>query len=296
MSGGPSATADKEHETAGEFIKLFGRLIEPIRQSRCIWSFDPSSMLKMDKAYEYKICTDISDEPLVVANGSPNTRINHCNSLEPNGIESSLNYSQNGDGLNVFLVPSNPSSVTDATVSDVDTQENRLSSFVSNGNRNSGSGDRSGSTSTGSGSFHGFDDREIIYNEIDIGFSGDYWYYVDVCALFFCLRSIFYQDLILFAQEQGDRIYDLADGEIKLLSKTMNDLLEYNTTFPTAHYDYKYLRKLAIDVFGVDCLKVSSVFGTRARNANIRHKALDASKLNFIRGMSNNYLLPRMRG
>lgn len=69
-----------------------------------------------------------------------------------------------------------------------------------------------------------------------------------------------------------------------LKSKTLNLLKSWNKKYPTVLYDAKYLKSLAMDVFGRECLENSSVYGTPARNSKIQHKALDATKVNFVRG------------
>lgn len=56
----------------------------------------------------------------------------------------------------------------------------------------------------------------------------------------------------------------------------------YNTVL----YDAKFLKKVSMDVFGAHCLGESSVFGTPAGNSHQCHLALDATKLNFVRGSS----------
>lgn len=86
------------------------------------------------------------------------------------------------------------------------------------------------------------------------------------------------------SQEQGDRTYKLNKEEVKLKSNTVAVLKHWSIRYSTVLYDAKYLKKLAIDIFGEQCLKLSSVFGTPARNTNTKHEALDAPKLNFMRG------------
>lgn len=80
-------------------------------------------------------------------------------------------------------------------------------------------------------------------------------------------------------------MYRLPNVEVKLLANTVEKLKEWNQKYPTVLYDSKYLKKLAIDVFGIECIRSSSVYGTPARNSNVQHNALDATKLNFIRGI-----------
>lgn len=55
--------------------------------------------------------------------------------------------------------------------------------------------------------------------------------------------------------------------------------------------DRKYLRKIAEDVFGSECLAISSVLGNPARNANKQHAPLDTVKLDFVRGKLTVYPL-----
>lgn len=87
-----------------------------------------------------------------------------------------------------------------------------------------------------------------------------------------------------FSQEKGDRKYELPHDEVTLYAETLRILQTWNKKYPTVLYDAKYLKKLAVDVFGEICLKKSSVFGFPARNATVQHEALDAAKLNFVRG------------
>lgn len=94
----------------------------------------------------------------------------------------------------------------------------------------------------------------------------------------------------LLLQEKGDRNYRLTNGDVKLTSNTVTTLKFWNGRYPGIIFDSKYLKKLATDVFGLECLAESSVFGTRAQNANVQHGALDGTKLNFMRG---NFLLFR---
>lgn len=69
-----------------------------------------------------------------------------------------------------------------------------------------------------------------------------------------------------------------------LYAETLKVLKAWNKKFSTILYDAKYVKKLAVDVFGKICLKNSSVFGFPARNADVQHEALDAAKLTFVRG------------
>lgn len=48
--------------------------------------------------------------------------------------------------------------------------------------------------------------------------------------------------------------------------------------------DSQFVKLLSADVFGIEQLQNSSVFGTRAHNANMQHEALDKDKLQFVRG------------
>lgn len=88
----------------------------------------------------------------------------------------------------------------------------------------------------------------------------------------------------IFEQEKGDRNYRLSSGDVKLQSNTVNTLKKWNDLYPTILYDCKYLKRIAVDVFGILCLKMSSVFGTRARNSTAQHERLDVTKLSFVEG------------
>lgn len=85
-------------------------------------------------------------------------------------------------------------------------------------------------------------------------------------------------------QHDGNRNYQLANGDVILMSGTVNTLKDWNTKYPTVLYDTKFLKRLALDVFGSECLARSSVFGMQARNSILQHETLDSTKLNFIRG------------
>lgn len=85
-------------------------------------------------------------------------------------------------------------------------------------------------------------------------------------------------------QENGNRNYQLANGDVILLSNTVITLKDWNTKYSTVLFDYKFLKRLAVDVFGLECLARSSVFGMQARNSTLQHVALDSTKLNFVRG------------
>lgn len=102
------------------------------------------------------------------------------------------------------------------------------------------------------------------------------------------LRTIFFYSLILIGydilQEKGNRNYHLANGDVILQSATVNTLKCWNTKYSTVLYDSKFLKKIAVDVFGLECLGRSSVFGMQAWNSSLRHDALDLTKLNFVRG------------
>lgn len=81
------------------------------------------------------------------------------------------------------------------------------------------------------------------------------------------------------------RIYHLEKGAITLRSKAIKDLQRLNQNYPGVLSDSKFIKKLAVAVFGADCLKDSSVYGKQARNTFIQHQPLDEYKLNFTRGM-----------
>lgn len=48
--------------------------------------------------------------------------------------------------------------------------------------------------------------------------------------------------------------------------------------------DSQFIKKLSLDVFGMEKLRISSVYGSIAHNANVQHERLDAEKLQFVRG------------
>lgn len=61
-------------------------------------------------------------------------------------------------------------------------------------------------------------------------------------------------------------------------------LKNWDEKYPSVLYDSKYVKVLLKDVFGLECLAISSVGGTMARNQAVQHKALDPVKLDFIKG------------
>lgn len=76
----------------------------------------------------------------------------------------------------------------------------------------------------------------------------------------------------------------MENREFTLQESTVGTLKFWNSRYPCVEYDRLFIKKLAEDVFGIDSLAKSSVNGTRARNANVRHEALDKIKLEFVRG------------
>lgn len=139
--------------------------------------------------------------------------------------------------------------------------------------------------SSNSGSFCGFEDGQILHNEVDIEFSLHYYYFTNVSFDEKCFDTNYLIIYHIFSQENGDRNYRLENGDVRLRSSTVKLLKWWDLTYPTILYDSKYLKRLAIDVFGMDCLARSTVFGTRhGQNPSAHHRALDGTKLNFIRG------------
>lgn len=49
-------------------------------------------------------------------------------------------------------------------------------------------------------------------------------------------------------------------------------------------YDFLFVKILLLNIFGVAIMKISSVGGAQAHNADVRHQALDQLKVTFIRG------------
>lgn len=64
----------------------------------------------------------------------------------------------------------------------------------------------------------------------------------------------------------------------------MKSLKIWDERYPDILMDSKYVKTLMLDVFGKGCLAKSSAGGNRARNASVQHDALDAIKLEFVRG------------
>lgn len=90
-------------------------------------------------------------------------------------------------------------------------------------------------------------------------------------------------------QADGDREYLLEGGTVTVqLQFSTIEQLKYwncNTAYNQNFMDAKFLKRLAIDVFGSECLKRSSVLGRAANNAEQLHEPLDPKKLDFMRGM-----------
>lgn len=71
---------------------------------------------------------------------------------------------------------------------------------------------------------------------------------------------------------------------VELKAATVNTLKFWDQRYPDILMDSKYVKTLILDVFGKDCLAKSSVGGHWARNAPVKHDALNAIKLEFARG------------
>lgn len=91
--------------------------------------------------------------------------------------------------------------------------------------------------------------------------------------------------MISFSQGNGDRIYKLQNCVVKLTAKSLALLKDWDNKYPTIIYDSKYLKQLAMDIFGPDILAISSVFGNPSRSALVRHQALDPERLEFLLGI-----------
>lgn len=79
--------------------------------------------------------------------------------------------------------------------------------------------------------------------------------------------------ILIFLQNQGNRIYLMGNkDEVKLQKETVKNLQRCNAERPSIFYDAKYLKELAVDVFGVKSLSQYAQHG------------LDPMKLDFVRG------------
>lgn len=87
-----------------------------------------------------------------------------------------------------------------------------------------------------------------------------------------------------FFQENGDRLYKLENSSVILQSLTVDTAKLWNNRYKTNIYDSKFILMLALDIFGLDCLARSSVFGGRSWNSDIQHAALDKVKRKFLEG------------
>lgn len=82
----------------------------------------------------------------------------------------------------------------------------------------------------------------------------------------------------------GDRHYRLDNWEVILQKSTVETMQSWNKEYKTCLFDAKYLKLLAMDVLGIECLAESSVFGRRARNSKIQRVAFDKPKMKFMQG------------
>lgn len=71
---------------------------------------------------------------------------------------------------------------------------------------------------------------------------------------------------------------------VALSANTVKLLLEWNDKYGFL-YDGKFIKRLALDVFGRDCLSKSSVFGNRSHNSGVQHERLDETKVKFVKGI-----------
>lgn len=65
---------------------------------------------------------------------------------------------------------------------------------------------------------------------------------------------------------------------------TLQTLKFWNERYPSIIFDGKFLKMLVVDVFGIECLAASSVFGGRVWNSQSQHVALEKAKLKFSQG------------
>lgn len=100
---------------------------------------------------------------------------------------------------------------------------------------------------------------------------------IDEYVLNLCINNCFFQ-------ENGDRLYKLENSFVRLLSGTVDTVKFWNNRYKTNIYDSKFVLLLAIEIFGLDCLARSSVFGGRSWNSDVRHEALEEVKKTFLEG------------
>lgn len=72
---------------------------------------------------------------------------------------------------------------------------------------------------------------------------------------------------------------------MKLSHVAIKKLKLWNQRYPSNIYDGKYLKKLAVDIFGLECLSKSSALGSRSRSTGVQRLRLDTIKLKFIQGI-----------
>lgn len=87
----------------------------------------------------------------------------------------------------------------------------------------------------------------------------------------------------MFSQINGDRFY--LNGLVKILAGDTKMLKTWNDSFPssTVDGDARFVGKLLEIVFGIEMLILSSATG-RVANNGVHHAALEAERLNFIKG------------
>lgn len=90
----------------------------------------------------------------------------------------------------------------------------------------------------------------------------------------------------IYFQEDG-RHYNVGKNDVLVRRATVDTLKFWNARYPSIIYDSKFLKELATDVFGIECLSRSNVFGKRAWNSTSKHLALDELKLKFVEGNRN---------
>lgn len=99
-------------------------------------------------------------------------------------------------------------------------------------------------------------------------------------------------DIVL--QGSSDRHYKLENCIVKLRCETVETAKYWNQRYLCNIYDSTFVNLLAKDVFGLDLMATSSVFGGRTWNSKVQHAALDTVKVKFLRG-NNDYFLLSLR-
>lgn len=86
-----------------------------------------------------------------------------------------------------------------------------------------------------------------------------------------------------FFQENGNRYYEYE--EIRLRRVSVDTMKGYHTDESGKNHDFRFIKLLLLDVFGVEQLKISSYGGRPSNNNQTQHAALSEDKMIFVKGL-----------